>query len=112
MLPTMTRMANVGKNPVRQRAVERLREIVLEALGERDAAVYLFGSMASGAIRHASDIDVAILPREEIPSAFFALLADRIEESTIPYDVDLVDLREVSAAFRNKVVRTGTKWRD
>jgi predicted nucleotidyltransferase len=98
-------------NPTRQRAVEELRRLVLAALGERDAAVYLFGSHARGWVRHASDIDVAILPREDLPRGFFAELADTIEESTIPYEVDLVDLRGVSPAFRETVIRTGIKWR-
>ena len=101
-----------GMNPIRERAVERLRRMVLEELGERDASVYLFGSHARGEVRHASDIDIAILPRDELPYAFFADLADTIEESTIPYDVDLVDLREVDPAFREEVLRTGIKWRD
>ena len=99
-------------NPVRERAIEKLRRLVVEALGEHDAAVYLFGSMATGEVRHASDVDVAILPRDDLPPTFFARLADAIEESTIPYQVDLVDLRRVSPAFRDDVVRTGIKWRD
>ncbi len=99
-------------NPVRERAIEELRRIVLNALGEHDAAVYLFGSHARGEVRHASDIDVAILPREDLPPAFFAELADTIEESTIPYEVDLIDLRGVSQAFRGEVIRTGIKWRE
>ena len=102
----------VVMNPTRQRAIEQLRRIVLGALGEHDAAVYLFGSMATGPVRHASDIDVGILPRDELPPAFFALLADDIEESTIPYDVDLVDLRTVDPVFLEKVIHTGVKWRD
>src|SRR5271169_3700807 len=85
-------------NPTRQRALEALRRLVLDALGEHDAAVYLFGSHARGGVRHASDIDVAILPREDLRPAFFAELSDALEESTIPYEVDLVDLREVSPA--------------
>jgi hypothetical protein len=99
-------------NPVRKRAVEKLRHIVLDALGDRDAAVYLFGSHARGEVRHGSDIDVAILPREELPAAFFANLTETIEESTIPYDVDLIDLRKVAPEFREHVIRTGIKWRE
>jgi predicted nucleotidyltransferase len=99
-------------NAVRQRAIAELRRIVLAALGEHDAAVYLYGSHAKGDIRPASDIDIAILPRGKLPSGFFASLADVIEESTIPYDVDLVDLREVAPSFRQQVLRTGIKWRD
>ena len=101
-----------GMNPVRERAIATLRGLVFAALGERQAAVYLFGSHARGEVRHASDIDIAILPREELSPTFFASLADKIEESTIPYDVDLVDLRDVSTGFRDKVIRTGIKWRD
>jgi predicted nucleotidyltransferase len=96
----------------RRQALETLRRIVLDALAGHDAAVYLFGSMAGGDVRHASDIDVAILPRADLPGSFFAELADAIEESTIPYDVDLLDLRTVDPAFRDKVIRTGVKWRD
>jgi predicted nucleotidyltransferase len=96
----------------RQRTLEQLRHIILDALGPHDAAVYLFGSMATGEVRHASDIDVAILPNCDLPPSFFAELADTIEESTIPYDVDLLDLRTVDPAFRENVIRTGIKWRD
>ena len=53
-----------------------------------------------------------VLPRDDLPGSFFTELADTIEESTIPYDVDLVDLREVGSAFREEVLRTGIKWRD
>jgi hypothetical protein len=47
-----------------------------------------------------------------LPSGFFASLAEAIEESTIPSEVDLVDLREVAPSFRQEVLRTGIKWRD
>ncbi|MGH7099942.1 MAG: type VII toxin-antitoxin system MntA family adenylyltransferase antitoxin [Stellaceae bacterium] len=86
--------------------------MVLDALGEHDAAVWLFGSCARGEVFQHSDIDIAILPRDELPSAFFAMLAADIEKSTIPYDVDLVDLREAGPSFREEVLRTGIKWRE
>ena len=101
-----------GMNAVRERAMERLRGLLLDALGEHDAQVYLFGSHARGDIRHASDIDIAILPGKEFPPVFFSRLAETIEENTIPYEVDLIDLRKVSPAFRDEVVRSGIKWRD
>jgi predicted nucleotidyltransferase len=78
-------------NPTRERAIEELRQMLLAALGEHDAEVWLFGSCArGGAFRH-SDIDIAILPRDDLPFGFFGVLQADIEESTIPYDVDLVD---------------------
>ncbi len=85
--------------------------MVLAALGKHDAAVWLFGSCARGEPKQHSDIDIAILPRDELPVGFFANLAADIEESDIPYDVDLVDLRHADTAMRDAVRREGTKWR-
>jgi hypothetical protein len=85
--------------------------MVLDALGEHDAAVWLFGSCARGDVRHMSDIDIGILPRCELPAGFFAELADAIEESTIPYNVDIVDLREVDPVWLDAIQHEGVEWR-
>ena len=99
-------------NATRQRAIDELRRMVLDALGEHEAAVWLFGFCARGEPRQHSDIDIAILAPDDLPSGFFAELAADIEESTIPYDVDLVDLRRADAALVDEVSRDGVKWRD
>jgi uncharacterized protein len=99
-------------NSVREQAIEELRRMVLDALGEHDAAVWLFGSCARGEARQHSDIDIAILPRGNLPSGLLAELAADIEESTIPYDVDLVDLRRAEPALVEEVRREGVKWRE
>jgi uncharacterized protein len=99
-------------NPVREQAIEELRRMVLTALGEHDAAAWLFGSCARGEVRQHSDIDIAILPRDAFPSGFFGELEADIEESTIPYDVDLVDLRQADPALVDEVRREGVKCRD
>ena len=99
-------------NATRKQAIEELRRMVLDALGHHDAAVWLFGSCARGEPRQRSDIDIAILPRDELPSGFFGELEADIEESTIPYDVDLVDLRQADPALVDEVRREGVKWRD
>jgi predicted nucleotidyltransferase len=99
-------------NPIRERAIEELREMVLSALGEHQAEVWLFGSCARGNVRQHSDIDIAVLPRDDLPSGFFAELAADIEESPIPYDVDLVDLRRADPSLVEEVRREGVKWRE
>jgi predicted nucleotidyltransferase len=98
-------------NATRKDAIEELRRMVLAALGGQDAAVWLFGSCARGEVRQHSDSDIAILPRDELPSGFFRELEADIEESTIPYDVDLVDLRHADPALVAEVRREGLKWR-
>ena len=99
-------------NQIREQAITELQRLVLAALGEHDAAVWLFGSCARGDVRQHSDIDVAILPREDLPIGFFGELEADIEESTIPYDVDLVDLRHADGALVDAVRREGIPWRN
>ena len=97
-------------NAIRAEAIAELRRIVLSALGQHDAAVWLFGSCARGEPRQHSDIDIGILPRGELPAGFFGEL--EAEESAIPYDVDLVDLRRADPALVEEVRAEGVKWRD
>jgi predicted nucleotidyltransferase len=95
----------------RTRALERVREITLQVLGDRDARVYLFGSSVTGRLRQSSDIDVAIDAVRVLPSALLAELRERLEESAIPYDVDIVDLSAASPEMRASVEQEGLLWR-
>lgn len=100
-----------GVNPTRDWALGELRRMVLEALAGHDAAVWLFGSCARGEVRQHSDIDIGILARGELPAHVLSELAADIEESPIPYDVDLVDLRHADPALLDEVRREGVAWR-
>jgi uncharacterized protein len=99
-------------NPVRARALEELRAMVLKALEGHDASVWLFGSCARDEVKHPDDIDLAIFPRGNFSRSFFADFAAELEESTIPYDVDLFDLREADQGLLDEVLWTGIRWRD
>ena len=103
--------ARTGMNRTRERAIEELRRMVLAALGEHDAEVWLFGSCARGEVFQHSDIDIAILARDELPPGFFSDLAESVEESSIPYDVDIVDLRRAAPSLVDEVRREGLKWK-
>jgi uncharacterized protein len=74
------------------------------------AKVWLFGSRATGRNRPGSDIDIAI--DEGVPLDFFRLAQarDDLEESTIPYKIDLVDYVSVSEDFREEIKRKGVAW--
>ena len=98
-------------NPTRERAIEELRQMVLSALGEHDAEVWLFGSCARGDAMQHSDIDIAILPHDDLPAGFFSDLTESAEESSIPYDVDVVDLRSAARSLIDEVRREGVKWK-
>ena len=97
---------------VEEVALEEAKRIVLGKLGGTRARVYLFGSRAQGNPRAASDIDIGIL--DDAPLADFLLsdIRETLFESTIPYRVDVVDLGQVDAEFRRRVLTEGIPWKD
>ena len=88
------------------------RRIVLELLAPYAVSVYLFGSRANGTMTRNSDIDIAVLPKEPLPAGLLSQIREKLEDSQILYNVDLVDLSEVSQEFKDKVVREGVIWKD
>jgi predicted nucleotidyltransferase len=98
-------------NTTRVQATEELRRMVLDALGDHDAEVWLFGSCARDEVMQHSDIDIAVLPRNEFPADLLTTLAADIKESTIPYEIDLVDLRRAPLSLAEEVRREGIKWK-
>ena len=101
----------VALSPARARALERVREIVMDVLGTEDVRVYLFGSCATGSVRSSSDIDVAVEPLHGSPPPSLATLRERLDESDVPYDVDVVDLSRASLEFAQRVRREGLVWK-
>jgi len=97
-------------NPVRQRALDTVRRIVFDRLAGHPARVYLFGSCARGDARRWSDIDVAIEPLEPLPGGVLSDITEELEESTVPYYVDVVDLTTTRPEFRDDVKREGVEW--
>jgi len=100
-------MATVELNDATLAAlVERLREDV-PAL----QAVYLFGSRAGSKAARGSDVDLAVLAAEEMDDLQLWDLAQACA-ALAGRDVDLVDLRAVSAVMRAQIVSQGRSlWR-
>ena len=95
---------------VATRALEEVRRIVLDVVGEKNVKVYLFGSWARGEATRLSDIDVAIDPSATFPRGTLARLREQLEESHVPYRVDVVDLTRTSPEFRQRVLTEGVLW--
>ena len=91
--------------------LERVKDIVLDALAVYPVSIYLFGSCATGTARHTSDVDVAVDPYEPLPPHVLAGLREALEESTVPYRVDIVDLSAAGEDLRRSVRKEGKVWK-
>lgn len=90
--------------------VEAAMRIAARELGAQRARLYLFGSRARGDAGRASDIDIAVLPEAPLEPGTLARIRDALEESTIPYEVEVIDLSRVDGAFRRKVLAEAIAW--
>lgn len=70
-------------------------------------ALYRFGSQTTGEARPESDVDLAVLARDPIPTLRRFELAQDLAIQ-LHRDVDLVDLRTASTVMRMQVLSTGT----
>ena len=96
----------------RQDILKQVKELVLKSVEKTPARVYLFGSWARGDERANSDIDIAVEPIGVISPSLLQNLREELEESHIPYNVDVVDTTEANATLINNITREGILWKD
>lgn len=86
------------------------KEIILKYIPKNDYAVFLFGSRASGKNSKVSDIDVGFMGKKELPVMVKSNMEDELEESIIPYTVDLIDFKNVTADFKKIALEDIVVW--
>lgn len=101
----MTRSADGGGEKI---YIDRIRRMVLDFLADTSARVYLFGSWARGMQRRGSDVDVAV---DGGNADKISALKELLEDSTIPYRVDVVDMRFASESLRREIRKDGIAWK-
>jgi predicted nucleotidyltransferase len=72
--------------------------------------IYLFGSRARGDYKSTSDIDIALDAGKKIDLYTLSLIKEEIEESSIPFTVDVVDLYTASGDFKKNILKDGKLW--
>ena len=94
----------------REEILQQVRSVVASVAEKANVQVYLFGSWARGEERVTSDIDLAI--EGEDASEMAMQVREALEESNIPYRVDVVNLVEASPALLANVRKEGILWKD
>ncbi len=77
-----------------------IREIMFSFLDPKKYRVFIFGSRASGKHSKYSDYDVGIVSEKALLSETKVLIEEAMEESDLPFKVDIVDFSLVSDDFR------------
>ena len=92
---------------VYEKSLKLLKDITRQVFEPGEARVVLFGSRARGDHLKTSDIDLGIFPAAKMDSSKVSLLREKIENSNIPYKVDVLDLSQVSEQFAREALNEG-----
>ena len=82
------------------KAEKKIKEIIYRFLDPKEYQVFIFGSRAVGKSKKYSDYDVGIFGKKSVPATKMVLIEEALEESDLPYKVDVVDFSLVSADFK------------
>ena len=90
--------------------VDILKQIVLKQVPNDAFAIFLFGSRAAVNAKPLSDIDIGILGTEPLPMIVKAHLDADLEESIVPFKIDLIDFYQVDKDFKKEALKKIQIW--
>lgn len=80
-------------------SLEFIKKTIRKHLPENDYEIFVYGSRAGSNAQKWSDVDIGIRGEKEVPVRKLALIAEDLENSKIPYKVDVVDFTKTSTDF-------------
>ncbi len=97
---------------VEDRYISKLKEIVIEFFKKEKVKIVLFGSRARKDNYVYSDVDIGIIPYGKIDEKNITFLKEKLEESMIPYKVEIVNFQEVSPDLKKVALKDAIVWKD
>lgn len=86
------------------RHLDFVLSVLKRNISDVDAKFYIFGSRAKGTNKKYSDIDIAVdLNGKKLDVSILGKILIEFQESTLPYEVDVVDLNSIDEDFRNLI---------
>ena len=85
-----------------ERHLNFIKETLKRHIPNLDAKFYIFGSRAKGTCKEYSDVDIAI-DSPNLTADIKSKLELEFENSTFPYEVDIVDLNNIKDSFKNLI---------
>lgn len=89
--------------------IVKARDIILHHIDREDVSVFLFGSRTKFH-RISSDLDIGFLGSTPVARKILTRIRFDLEESDIPYHVDLIDFSTVSENFKKTALEDIKVW--
>ncbi len=102
----------MGESSIGKEYLSAVKEVVITFLKDEKVKIILFGSRARGNNQRCSDVDIGIIPAGKFHEERITLLKEKIENTNIPYKVEIVNLSEVSEEFKREAMKDAIVWKD
>lgn len=98
-------------DPMENRYRDRINSIFREVFKKEPVRIVLFGSRARNDAAAQSDFDFAVDTGKRVERKVLSILREKFEESTLPFQVDIVDFSCVSKAMHDQIIQSGKEWK-
>lgn len=92
--------------------LSELRDLVLNELKNEKVKIFIFGSRAREDNYQASDVDIGYIPYDKFDDKKITMLKYKLENSNIPYKVEIVNFNNVSEEFKQEALKDIEIWKD
>ena len=87
-----------------KRHIDFIIQVLQTNIPQKEAEFYIFGSRAKESYKEYSDIDIAVkIPNEKISADTLGKILIDFNDSTLPYEVDVIDLNAIDDKFKNLI---------
>ena len=93
-----------------QKYLSILKDIVMSIIDPETVMVFIFGSRANHSHNRSSDIDIGLFAEEKLPADLYHRLRNAIDESIVPWKVDLVDFTRADPEFKTEALKDIVIW--
>ena len=100
----------LNRTPFKKNYEAIAKEIILKELHTADCRIFLFGSRARKDNHRFSDMDIGILPGKNFNERVLYTLRDKLNDSIIPFKVEVVNFNYADAAFKQEALKDAVYW--
>ena len=93
-----------------EKYLKMLKEIILSQVDTEKVMVFVFGSRASTKYSSRADVDIGLLTDGKLPYNLFHKIRNAVDESIIPWEIDLVDFTRVTKSFKEAALKDILIW--
>ena len=93
-----------------EKYLNMLKEIILSIVDRKKVMVFLFGSRVSGRHSTGVDADIGLLADDKLSANLYHNLRNAIDESIIPWEVDIIDFTRVDPSFKAEALKDIVIW--